>query len=91
MKTIHKVFCLGTLEKLMKDFPGGSYLVMRSTQRFTGKRTHLAIGYKYNYKRFQRFSANEGGGSTEPGYPYISRFPDVFLIFLVALLFVLTC
>ena len=28
VKTIHKGFCLATLEKLMKDWPGGSYLVL---------------------------------------------------------------
>ena len=44
MKTIHKGFCFATLEKLMKDFPGGSYLVLKSTPRFTGERTLLAIG-----------------------------------------------
>ena len=32
VNTSHKVFCLATLEKLMKDWPGGSYLVLKSTQ-----------------------------------------------------------
>ena len=30
-KTIHKGFCLATLEKLMKYWPVGSYLVMKIT------------------------------------------------------------
>ena len=30
VKTIHKGFCLATLEKLMKYWPGESYLVMKS-------------------------------------------------------------
>ena len=34
VKTIHKGFCLATLEKLMKDWPGGSYLVMKINSRF---------------------------------------------------------
>ena len=45
VKTRHKVFCLATLEKLMKDWPGGSYLVLKSTPRFPGKRPLLAIGF----------------------------------------------
>ena len=45
-KTSHKVFCLATLEKLMKDFPGGSYLVMNINPIFTGGRPILAIGHK---------------------------------------------
>ena len=35
-KTSQKGFCLDTLEKLMKDSPGGSYLVMKSTPIFPG-------------------------------------------------------
>ena len=48
VKTSHKGFFLATLEKLMKDWPGGSYLVLKSTPSFPGKRPLLAIGYKYN-------------------------------------------
>ena len=44
VKTIHKGFCLDTLEKLTKDWPGGSYLVMKSTPRVPGGRPLLAIG-----------------------------------------------
>ena len=39
-------FFLATLEKLMKDFPGGSYLVMNINPIFTGGRPILAIGHK---------------------------------------------
>ena len=46
VKTSHKGFCLDTLEKLMKDWPGGSYIFLKRTQRFPGERTLLAIGYK---------------------------------------------
>ena len=45
VKTIHKGFCLDTLEKLMKHWPGGSYLVMKSTPIFPGETPLLAIGY----------------------------------------------
>ena len=50
-KTNYKGFCLATLEKLMKDFLGGSYLIMKSTPRVPGEITLLAIGYKYNYRK----------------------------------------
>ena len=44
VKTSHKDVCLATLEKLVKDWPGGSYLVMKITPRFTGGRPLLALG-----------------------------------------------
>ena len=47
-KITHKGFCLATLENLMKDWAGGSYLVMDINTKFTGCRPLLAIGYKYN-------------------------------------------
>ena len=89
-KTSHKVF-LNTLEKLMKYWPGGSYLVMKSTPRFPCGRPLLVIGYKYNSTMVLGFIATEGDVSTEPGDPYLSRFPGIFLMLLFALLFVLTC
>ena len=46
VKTSHKGFCLATLEKLMKYWPGGSYLVMKNTPIFPCGRPLLAIGYK---------------------------------------------
>ena len=44
LKTIHKGFCLATLEIFMKDWPGGSYLFMKSNQSFPGERPLLDIG-----------------------------------------------
>ena len=43
VKTSHKSFCLSTLEKLMKDWPAGSHLVMKITPRVSGGRPLLAI------------------------------------------------
>ena len=42
----HKGFCIYTLEKLMKECPVGSYIVMKITPRFTDDRPLVAIGYK---------------------------------------------
>ena len=78
MKTIHKGFCLAKLEKLIKDWPGGSYLILKSTPRFPGESSLLSIGYKYNSRKVLVFIATEGAGSTEPGDPYLSRFPDIY-------------
>ena len=66
------------VRKLIKDWPGGSYLVLKSTPRFPCERPLLAIGYKYNSRKFLGFVATEGAGSTEPGGPYLSRFPDIY-------------
>ena len=78
VKTSHKGFCLATLEKLMKDWPGGSYLVLKSTPRFPGESPLLVISYKYNSRKVLGFIATERSGSTEPGDPYLSRFPDIY-------------
>ena len=46
VKTRYRGFCLATLEKLMKDWPGGSYLVMNTTPSVPGGRSLLAIRHK---------------------------------------------
>ena len=43
-KTSHKGFCLATLEKLMKYWSGGSYIVMKITPKVPGGRPLLDIG-----------------------------------------------
>ena len=72
-----QAFCLGILEKLMKDCPGGSYLVMNINQRVPGGRPLTSIGYKYNSRKVLGIIATEGTESTESGYPYLSCFPDI--------------
>ena len=76
-KMSHKDFCLATLAKLMKEWPVGSYIVIIITPRIPGDRHPMSIGYKYKYRSFLGFIANEGYGSTKPGYPYLSRFPKI--------------
>ena len=44
VKTSCKGFCLATLENMMKYWPGGSYIVMKSTSRVPGGRPLTAIG-----------------------------------------------
>ena len=62
----------------MKDWPGGSYLILKITPRFPGERPLVTIGYKYNSRKVLGFIATEEGGSTEPGDPYSSRFPGIY-------------
>ena len=45
-KTSYKGFCVAKLEKLMKDFLGGYYLVMKITRRVPGDRPLMTVGYK---------------------------------------------
>ena len=64
--------------------------VMKSNPIFPCGRPLTSIGYKYNSRKGLVFITTEGAGSTEPGDPYLSRFPDIFLMFLFVPLFVLT-
>ena len=77
-KISHKGFCLTKVNQLVKDWPGGSYLVLKSTTRVPGGRPLMEIGYNYNSRRFRVLIATEGSGSTEPGNPYLSYLPDIF-------------
>ena len=89
MKTTHIGFLLDTLEKFMKDWTLGSYLVMKITPRVTSGIPRMIIGYKYNSRKVLGFVATEVGVITETGDTCLSRFPDIFLVFLFASLLVL--
>ena len=66
------------LGKTTKDWPGRSYLVMNITPRVPGGIKLLNIGYKYNSRKFLGFIDTEGARITEPGDPYLSRFPKIY-------------
>ena len=51
---------------------------MNITPKVPGGRLLLDIGYKYNSRMVLGFILTEGSGSTEPGDPYLSRFPDIY-------------
>ena len=51
---------------------------MKSTPIVPGGRPLMTIGYKYNYRKFLSFIDTESSGSTEPGGPYLSRFPAIY-------------
>ena len=62
-KTSHKEFSLATLEKLMKYWPGGSYLIINIPPKVPGDIPLMNIGYKYNYRKVLGFISTEGAGS----------------------------
>ena len=51
---------------------------MKSITRVPCDRPLMNIGYKYNSRKVLLFIATEGAGSTEPGDPYLSHFPDIY-------------
>ena len=78
VKTNTKVFCKDTIEKLSKDWPGGSYIVLKSKHMVPGERSLIAIGYKYNVRRVVSFIVTDNSGSTKTGIPYLYNYPDQF-------------
>ena len=73
LKTSHKVLCLANLEKLTKECPGGSLIVMSIAPRVPGDIPLTAIGYKYRSHKVLGFISMEGTNvSTVPGVPNLS-------------------
>ena len=79
VKTNTKGFFKETIEKLTKNWPAGSYLVLRSKPMVPGVRPLIAIGYKYNTRKVLYFIVTENSGSTNNGIPYLSKYPDQFI------------
>ena len=79
VKTNTKGFCKEKIEKLTKDWPGGSYLVLRSKPMVPGGRPLIDIGYKYNARKVLSFIVTENAGSTKTDIPYLSKYPDQFI------------
>ena len=78
VKTNTKGFCKDTIEKLTKNWPGGSYLVLRSKPMVPGGRPLIAVGYKYNARKVLSFIVTDNAGRTKNGIPYLSKYPDQF-------------
>jgi hypothetical protein len=74
LKTSTKCTPFQELIDKMATFPSGSDLVMECK---TPKGHDLiCIGYKYSARKVLVFLGTKNSGSTEPGEPYIARFPD---------------
>ena len=62
VKTNTKGFFKATIERFMKDFPGGFYIVLSSKPMVPGERPLLTIGYNYNSQYVLSFVDAFGGG-----------------------------
>ena len=78
VKTNTKGLRKETIEKLTKNWPGGSYLVLRSKPMEPRGRPLISIGYKYNARKVLSFIVTDNSGSTKTGIPYLSKHPDQF-------------
>lgn len=61
------------LQDKMKNWPGGSHLVLKTTIDGIDL---FAIGYKYCKSKVLMFIMTKGAGHTEPGDPYIAKWVD---------------
>ena len=78
VKTNNKGFCKETIEKLTKDWPGGSYLVLKSNPMVPRDRPLIAISYNYNAWKVLSFIVTDKAGTTKTGIPYLYKYPDQF-------------
>ena len=69
------MFPFDALKKEMEPFPSGAYLVMECLAPETNVKL-VAIGYKYNSRKTLLFCMSKDAETTEPGFPYVARFPD---------------
>ena len=72
VKTNAKGLYKNTIKNLKKDFPGGSYLVLKRKSTVPGDR------YKSKYQKVLSFVDTEDEGSTNDGIPCSSKYPDQF-------------
>ncbi|KAL3908548.1 MAG: hypothetical protein SGILL_008440 [Bacillariaceae sp.] len=70
VKTAHRRFPKDYIEETMKEWPGGTHIVLESC---FGDDL-LALGYKYSSKKILSFVATKGADLTSNGDPYVARF-----------------
>ena len=70
-----------TIEKLTKDWPGGSYLMLRINLMIPGGLQLIFIGYNYNKLKVLYFIVRDNAGITKTGIPYLSEYPNQFTNF----------
>ena len=77
IKTGHARYPKNFFEEAMKDFPGGTWIIMEGHAEKENQDL-VAIGYKYNTKTVLQFVCTKGAGATKAGEPYQARFPEKF-------------
>ena len=81
IKTAHARFPKKQIETIMKDWPGGSFLVMElvgSSQRNENTPPLFALGYKYGCTKVICFISTKNAGSTVLEKPFIVRYSNEF-------------
>ena len=78
VKTNTKGFFKDTIDNLTNNWPGGSYLVLRSKPIVHGGMPLIGIVYNYNTHKFLPFIVTENSVSTNSGLPYLPKYPDQF-------------
>ena len=74
------------MEKLIKEWPIGYHIVIKSSPIVPDDRPLTETEYKCIYQKILGFIDTEGYGITEPGVPYLSSYPRSYsylYIFLV--------
>ena len=67
-----------TIEKLTKDWPVCSYLVLRRKPMVPRDRPLIAISCKYNARKVLSFIVKDNAGITETGITYLSKYSEKF-------------
>ena len=78
VKTYTKYFCTDTIENITKDWPGGSYLVLRIKPMVSGGRPLIAVSQKYNVWKVLYFIVTDHTGRTKAGLPCLSNYYGQF-------------
>lgn len=74
VKTAKKLFPIKEIERIMKNWPRGTHVVLEG--QGLKETPLLAIGYKYNARKCLSFIATKNAGKTTLGRPYRARFTD---------------
>ena len=71
VKTNTKVFYKDIIKNLIKEWPGGSNLMLKRNSMVPRDRFIIPSGYNYKYHKVLSFIAIEDAGSTEADIPYL--------------------
>ena len=83
----HKRFYIAMFKRLIKEWPGGSNIVMKITPIVTSERSLMTIGYKYNSWKVLGFFSTKGDQSNNPGKTYLFNLPENYSCFSIAACF----
>ena len=92
VKTNRKLLCKDTIDNTTKDWPGGSYLILKRKYTVTRDINLIAIGYKYNYRKVPNYIYTEGTWTKKDGIPYyLSNLTSLIMLTFALLLVPFSC